>query len=110
VSANLHILQHSLGVDQYGRGRRYRNHFCTGPGSTDWNDCNALVADGLMVRRDGSALTGGDYLFTVTDAGQRHVTEHSPAPPKLTRSKQRYQDYLDADTGLSFREWIGTAR
>jgi len=29
-SKQLEILQHSLGVDQYGRGEMYRNHFCAG--------------------------------------------------------------------------------
>lgn len=40
------ILRHTLGV---GRGRiGWRNHFCTGPGSDDYADCEALVAAGLM--------------------------------------------------------------
>ena len=26
----LEILQHSLGVDQYGRGPQFRNHYCAG--------------------------------------------------------------------------------
>lgn len=26
--------------------------------------------------------------------------------PKMTRSQQRYHDYLNADCGLSFREWL----
>ena len=26
----LHILQHSLGRDQYGHGTDYRNHYCAG--------------------------------------------------------------------------------
>lgn len=29
----LNILQHSLGLDEYGRGTPYRNHFVTGEGS-----------------------------------------------------------------------------
>jgi len=108
--AKLHILQHSLGVDRYGRGERYRNHFVTGEGSLDYENCIALVSDGLMSRRSGSPLTGGDDLFTVTDAGKRFVTEHSPAPPKLTRSQARYQRYLKADTDHSFREWLDIER
>jgi hypothetical protein len=104
----LHILQHALGVDQYGRGEQYRSHFVTGEGSVDHPHCMALVAAGLMTRRDGATLPfGGDDLFHVTDAGRAAVAEHSPAPPRLTRSQQRYQAYLNADTGMSFREWIG---
>lgn len=26
---------------------------------------------------------------------------------RMTRSQQRYQDYLDADSNLTFAEWIG---
>lgn len=104
--AKLHILQHSLGVDEYGRGDQYRNHFITGLGSLDYDNCLALVSDGLMSRRSGSPLTGGDDLFTVTPEGKRFVQDHSPSPPKLTRSQQRYQAYLEADCGLSFGEWL----
>jgi len=109
--AELHILQHSLGVDQFGRGHRYRKHFVTGEGSLDHPACISLTEKGLMVRRDGSPLTGGDDLFLVTPAGERHVTDHSPSPPpkpKLTRSQLRYARYLDADSGLSFGEWLKT--
>ena len=105
----LHILQHSLGVGDYGDKPSHRNHFCTGPGSSDFDNCRALVADGLMTERAGSAISGGDSIFRVTPAGVDYVALHSPAKPKLTRSQKRYQEYLDADTGLSFAEWIGVA-
>lgn len=106
----LSVLQHALGVDQYGRGTQYRRHFVTGPGSDDYATCCALVEAGHMTRRDGSPLTGGDDLFLVTHEGRRWMAENSPAPPKLTRSQARYQRYLDADNDLSFREWLDTAR
>ena len=103
----LHILQHALGVDRYGRGDQYRSHFVTGVGSDDYADCLALVGNGLMTRRAGETLPfGGDDLFHVTDAGRAFVAEHSPAAPKLTRSQQRYRRYLDADSALSFGEWM----
>lgn len=104
--SELHILQHSLGVDQYGRGRQYRNHFVTGEGSTDHPFCMALAEKGLMTRRPGSELTGADDLFLVTDSGRRWMQENSPVPPKLTRSQQRYRDYIEVDSSLSFGEWI----
>ena len=47
----LHILQHSLGLDEYGRGTMYRNHFVTGEGSLDHPHCVALVEAGLMNQR-----------------------------------------------------------
>lgn len=63
------IMKHALG---FGRGASpgWRNHFCTGPGSDDYDDCEALVAAGLMRRRSGGPLSGGDPIYSVTDAGQ----------------------------------------
>jgi len=63
-----HILRHALGLT---RGKQsYRNHFVTGPGSTDYTDCCALVANGYMWRTPGSFISGGDDVFTVTDEGK----------------------------------------
>lgn len=103
----LHILQHALGVDQYGRGSQYRSHFVTGEGSDDHPACMELVSEGLMTRRDGSTLPfGGADLFHVTDAGRVAMARHSPCPPKLTQSQQRYRDYLALDSSLSFGEYL----
>lgn len=64
----IHILRHALGLN---RGEReYRNHFVTGHGSSDYQDCEALVAAGLMTKRPGNELTGGDDCYTVTAAGK----------------------------------------
>lgn len=103
----LHILQHSLGVDQFGQGKEYRNYFVTGEGSTDYDECVALVADGLMTQRKGNQLTGEMDAFFVTDAGKRYVADHSPPPPKLTRGQKRYREWLDVSdvTGESFMEF-----
>lgn len=109
----LHILQHSLGLDKYGQGRQYRNHFVTGPGSDDYDNCVSLVADGLMAMRNGSAISGGDPIFSVTQKGIDYVSDNSPKPPpqqKLTRSQKRYQDYLRSGCDMSFAEWLGVAR
>jgi hypothetical protein len=66
------ILRHTLGVGVgVGRGRiGWRNHFCTGPDSDDYADCEALVAAGLMTKRSGGPLSGGDPVYRATDAGQ----------------------------------------
>ena len=106
MSDRLHILQHALGVHRYGRGEQYRCHFVTSPGSDDYAPCMELVAAGLLVRRDPSALTGGSHCFLVTDAGRQYVRDHSPPPPKLTRAQRRYRDWLAADNGMRFGEWI----
>ena len=105
----LHILQHALGVDAYGRGDQYRSHFVTGAGSDDHPGCMRAVEQGLMTRRDGATLCfGGDDLFHVTPAGRDYVAANSPPPPKLSRGQRRYQAYLDADCSLTFREWLDT--
>lgn len=106
MSDALHILQHSLGLDEHGRGRPYRNHFVAGKGHDDFDTCVDLVKRGLMERRRSTAITGGDDCFIVTYAGRAYVAEHSPLPPKLTRSQRRFQAFLDEDSGLSFGEWL----
>lgn len=116
-STILSILQHSLGRDEYGQTRRrsgesgdFRNHFCTGEGNTDFTLCREAVAQGLMKEHPQSQISGGDHIFTVTEAGKVFITENSPArppEPKLSRSKRRYREFLDSDSGLTFREWLG---
>lgn len=100
----LEILQHSLGVDQHGQGPMYRNHFCAG--SDDEPACRELIALGYMQHHATTAVFP-DFNCSVTAAGKQAVRDESPAPPKLTRSQRRYRDFLKADSGVSFREWLG---
>jgi hypothetical protein len=105
----LHILQHTLGVDQYGRGRQYRNHFCAG--GDDVALCEELSALGFMRRHATNEIFPGDN-FSVTEAGRKAMVESSPEPPKLTRSQQRYHRFLnwaDAYDG-TFREFLAYER
>lgn len=104
----LHILQHSLGVNQYGQGRQYRNHFATSPETTDWPLCIELCRLGLMKENGPVEMWEGMHCFRVTEEGRKSIAELSPKPPKLTRSKRRYLEYLEADTGRSFKDWITT--
>ena len=62
------VMRHALGLGR--ASREYRNHFVTGPGTTDYPHCEALVAAGLMRRREGNPLSGGDPIYSVTDAGR----------------------------------------
>ena len=62
------ILRHALGLTR--GGSEYRNHFVTGPGTTDYPHCEALVAAGLMTKRPGNELSGGNDVYIVTDAGR----------------------------------------
>lgn len=68
TEAEREILNHALGLNR--RESEYRNHFVTGPGSTDYPHCEALVAAGLMTKREGNVLSGGDDIYSVTDAGR----------------------------------------
>ena len=77
------ILRHALGL---GRERNsYRNHFVTGPGSDDYDDCEALVAAGLMSKRGGGPLSGGDPVYRVTDAGQDALVGRKTPNARLSR-------------------------
>ena len=98
----LQILQHSLGVDEYGRGPISRNYFCAGSGDEDI--CRSLVAMGYMKTFKRSYLTY--YNCTVTESGKSAMLAESPHAPKLTRSQQRYRRYLKSNTGESFRDWL----
>lgn len=102
--AQLQILQHTLGMDEYGRSKEgKRNHFC-GEDAT----CRALVALGYMKEASGfpSALSGGDPVFTATPAGRAAVAAESPKPPRLTRGQRRYQAWLGMDWGWTFGEFL----
>ena len=105
----LHILQHALGVDKFGRGDQYRRHFVTGEGSLDHPTCMEAVAQGLMTRHSGNALTGEMDLFLVTDKGRAFVAARSPKPDRKQRARDRYSRYLDlADVfpDLTFRQFL----
>ena len=103
TSKQLEILQHSLGLDQYGQGNMYRNHFCAG--EDDEAVCHELVALGYMQQHPATKWLPY-FNCSVTEEGKQAVRRESPKPPKLTRSQKRYQEFLDADSGMKFGEWI----
>jgi len=100
----LHILQHSLGVDKYGQGPMYCNHFCAG--ADDEPICRELVAAGYMRVFAPNASPLPYYNCSVTEEGKRAMLAESPKPPKLTRAQKRYREFLRAGSGLSFGEWL----
>jgi hypothetical protein len=101
----LEILQHSLGVDKYGQGEIYRNHFCAG--GKDEETCRELVALGFMWEWHKSYQEMFPYYnCSVTEAGKAAMLAESPKPPKLSRSQKRYREFLNADLGISFREYL----
>lgn len=105
----LEILQHALGVDEYGRipkGHKsyYRNHFCAGAG--DEEDCRSLVALGYMQPFKRAYLPY--YNCFVTPDGIEAMKDSSPEPPQLSRSQERYLRFLDWSdaTGGTFRMFL----
>ena len=87
---SLHVLQHALGLDDYGQGKAYRNHYVCGPGHDGYELCMAHVEAGRMIRHEPYGIfRGTTYCFQVTDAGKRWVREKSPEP---TKRKRRAKD------------------
>lgn len=106
TSKQLEILQHALGLDKYGQGEMCRNHFCAGV--RDEDVCRSLIEFGYMKQHPTTELFPY-FNCSVTEAGKAAVLRESPKPPKLSRSQRRYREYLRADSGLSFREWLKLA-
>ena len=100
--SQLHILQHSLGCNQFGLNDHpetkpgpenypyYRNHFCAG--GKDEETCKELVALGYM-QQHATTQWLPYFNCSVTKAGIAAMKEASPKPPKVTRSQQRMIDY-----------------
>lgn len=104
----LHVLWHSLGRDDKGRpwpegSQEYRNYYCDGIPLRQ--DVQACVHLGLMIPRH-RINEGRDLILCVTDAGRQVALENMAPLPKLTRSQKRYRQFLRADSGLTFGEWI----
>ena len=106
----LHILRHSIGLDDHGKGREYRNHFATDLEGPDGQMCQELCAAGWMKDHGAQSMWGGMHCYCVTDEGKAAVRLHTPLKLQLSASKRRYQDYLDADCGLAFGEWLKARR
>jgi hypothetical protein len=112
----LHILQHALGANKYGLADKplvrpsespyYRNHYCAG--GTDAETCKELVALGWMIQHETTDRLPY-FNCSVTKAGIKAMLRASPESPKLTRSQQRYRDYLaldDAFGSISFKDFL----
>jgi len=106
IDQKLHILQHSLGLNQYGEGNQYRNYFVTGPGSRDYESCCELVTEGLMKNLGSRGISGSNDIFIVTPKGIDYVALNSLPAPKLTRGQKRYRAYLSSESGETFGEWL----
>ena len=110
MNQEIHILQHTLGLDQYGRGNSYRNHFVTIGESKDLETIKDLVSLGLMEQTRTPSFCGSDTLvFSVTEKGREYVAKNSPPPPKISKSKARYKRFLEFgdcfDSFIEFCRW-----
>ena len=121
----LKILQHTLGLDQYGqppKGRRpgsdddfpncYRNNYVIGADSPDFYLLRELVEAGLMMDAGSKKLLGGMHVFHATQKGYEAVKEHSPCPPKESRAKRRWRHFIDVREvcpGLTFKDYLAAA-
>lgn len=103
----LHVLQHSLGVDEFGQGMPYRDYFVTSGGSKDHKICESLVAMGLMTNCGTKTFLQGD-VFRVTGEGMKACSVMSPEPPRKTAAQRRYSKYRAARDalGVSFGEYL----
>lgn len=63
----IELARHALGLSRT-RHTSYRNHFVTGPGSSDYDDWVMMADDGYAVRRP-YPLAAGDFLFNLTKKG-----------------------------------------
>lgn len=95
-------LLHMLGLNRDNKVP-WRNHFAgTSP------EIEELVRSGFAKKiHDGSEITGFEPVYVATEEGKRHaIIVRDREYPKLSRSKQRYLDYLNADSGMKFGEWL----
>ena len=108
------ILRHAIGYDDNGNDRypnarsmdERRNRFVTDSASADGENCQHLVAQGWMADHGPQNGMGGMNYYTVTAEGENVVRMHKPLKAQLTASQRRYRDYLRADSGLRFGEWL----
>ena len=103
----LQILQHALGLDRFGLGEAYRNHYVGGA-----DKCRPLVELGYMLEMKPRGISGGEVWFIVTPEGKKAVKDESPKPKRMTRSQQRFSDYRDfADAyDCTFKEFLQVSK
>lgn len=102
-------LQHATGFNRYGEAKfteGKRNHFCGEDAA-----CRELVALGYM-RSDSrfpSEVSGGAPVFYVTEEGRAAMVAQTPKPKPLSRSAQRYRQWLTegyAEFDMPFGEFL----
>ena len=59
------LARHALGLPCH-TGVTSRNHFCAGPGHSDYVTWQDMVAEGLAIRKQGNDISGMDDIFWLT--------------------------------------------
>ena len=104
TKAQKEMLLHALGLDLARAEAPTRDYYLT---RGDDLDACALVAAGLFVSCGARDWLCGDTTFRVTEAGKTEGRRiWAEDRPKLTRGQRRYRDWLRADCGLRFGEWL----
>jgi len=87
-----------------------RNWFACSAEGRDYEELSILVSRGFASVRNAPQWSGDDVVFSLTASGLMHAKDKLPEPEpvkKLTRSQQNYKNYLDADCGLTFADYMG---
>jgi hypothetical protein len=101
-ASQIALMHHTLGLSVENR-TPYRNHFVAGAGHHDMPDLDALVGLGFMARSPTPKFCNdSDIVFHVTEAGKAVAIELLPQEPERTR----YEEFLRADCGDSFGEFL----
>lgn len=97
--SSIELMQHALGINERNR-EPYRNYFLSSHGDNEWEE---LVSKGLATSYPAPKGVCGDIYYQVTDEGKNVAISQLPKPKKPTK----YDEYLDADTCITFAEWLG---
>ena len=112
-ASQVDVLMHTLGYSR-GNPESSRNHYVAG--GEDVAICRSLVELGLMEERPACDLSGGDPVFLASSLGRvkakrmaLDMLDMDWDGKPMTASRKRYLAFLEADTGESFRQWLGRA-
>ena len=97
--SSIELMQHALGINERNR-EPYRNYFLSNKKDDVWEE---LVNQGLAISHSAPKGVCGDVYYQVTDEGKDVAISQLPEPKKPTK----YDEYLDADTCITFAEWLG---
>lgn len=102
----LHLLHHTLGL-RPDRRESFRNYYVASEGHGEITNLRALVDADMMRESKAPAFCHEDsIMFCCTEAGKAYAIENLPTEPKRTR----YDEYMRADFGHCFAEWLGINR